>query len=172
MQVRLLIMVFTYLTISFLALVSVLGCHQRAEKAVVNLSQSNPNDSTRKPPSSFQDTLVINAPAAVFYYPDTLQLERIRSVTEPQVFDGSMHEYFYLQRNARQVIRDYDADLEIIDARNVRYLLFSSRGLPDTCIDLDLKQDPYGLFIIAPGKKPHPVDMANIDRELPAYRLK
>src|SRR5687767_9333858 len=58
-----------------------------------------------KPPSNFSDTLKINSPAAVFYNPDSLQLEKIRLVTEARIFDGSMHEYHYLMRNARFVIK-------------------------------------------------------------------
>ena len=122
-----------------------------------------------KPPSSFTDTLFIETPAAVFYYPDSVQVEKIKSLTDPQVFDGSIHEYHYLQKNARKAAKQFNSRLPIIDAQNVRFLIFLSKGQKDTCIDLDTRDDAFGMFIASPNKKPHPVDMANIDRELPAY---
>jgi hypothetical protein len=122
-----------------------------------------------KPPSSYQDTLHIETPAAVFYYPDSIQLEKIKSLTDPQVLDGSIHEYYYLQKNARKEVGIFDNRLPIFDAKNVRFLLFINNGKIDTCIDLDTRNDAFGMFISTPLKKPHSVDMANIDRELSAY---
>ena len=82
---------------------------------------------------------------------------------------GCIHEYHYLQKNARKAAKQFNSRLPIIDAQNVRFLIFLSKGQKDTCIDLDTRDDAFGMFIASPNKKPHPVDMANIDRELPAY---
>lgn len=123
----------------------------------------------RKPPSSFSDTIKINFPAAVFYNPDSLQLEKIRSVTDVRIFDGSMHEYFYLKRNARSVIKEYIPRLKIIEAKNVRYFLFVRADNSTDCIDLNTKNDAYGLFVFNRKKPPSLLDMANIESELGVY---
>ena len=122
-----------------------------------------------KPASNFSDTLKINSAAAVFYSPDSLQLEKIKSVTDAKIFEANMHEYFSLIRNAHLVIRKYYSKLKIIEAKNVRYVLFIRADNSTDCIDLDTKKDVYGLFIFDRQKGPLFVDMANIETELGFY---
>ena len=132
----------------------------------------NKDRAKNKPPSTFSDTLKINSPAAVFYTPDSLQLEKIRSVTEAGIFDGSMHEYYYLMRNAHFVIKKTIPQLKIIDVKNARYLLFTGADKNTECIDLDSKNDAYGLFVFDRQKPPRLLDMANIESELGFYFTK
>ena len=122
-----------------------------------------------KPSASFADTLKINSTAAVFYSPDSLQLQKIRSLTDPSVYDANMHEYFYLVKTAHLAIKKNMPQLKIIEATNVRYLLFINADKTQNCIDLDTKFDPYGLFLFDRKTPPHFVDMANIDTELGFY---
>ena len=144
------------------------GPKEPRQKPVENNITPNAN----KAPSTFKDTLEINSPAAVFYSPDSLQLIKIKSFTDPRVFEGSMHEYFYLMRNARLVISRNYPGLKIIETKNVRYLLFVKADKSEDCIDLDTKKDAYGLFIFNSKKAPELVDMANIDTELGFYFAK
>lgn len=139
------------------------------KEPIQNKVENNITSNTNKAPSTFTDTLKINSIAAVFYSPDSLQLIKIKSVTNPRVFEGSMHEYFYLMRNARLVIRRYYPELKIIEAKKVRYLLFIKSDNSKDCIDLDTEKDVYGLFIFNSKKAPELVDMANIDTELGFY---
>ena len=124
-----------------------------------------------KPGSSFSDTLKLDFPVAIFYGPDSLQLEKIKANTDASIFDGSMHEYFYLMRNARAVIRKYYPELKTRDVRNVRYLLFIHADKSMDCIDLDTKKDAYGLYVFDRKKAPLLVDMANVNTELGFYLL-
>ncbi len=122
-----------------------------------------------KPGSSFRDSLTVDFPAAVFYSPDSLQLEKIKSITDPRTFEGSTHEYFYLFKNAHAVIRKYYPWVKIIDAKNVRYLLFENAGKSAVNVDLDSKADAYGLYIFDGNKAPLLADMANVDTDLGFY---
>ena len=122
-----------------------------------------------KPPSNFQDTMQIDFHAAVFYLPDSLQLEKIKELTDPAIFDATMHEYFFQMRNARMSIKRDWPLLKIIEAQNIRYLLFHGKGNDSTYIDLNTRNDSHGLFLFQPGKKPHYTDMMNIDTELGHY---
>ncbi len=122
-----------------------------------------------KPGSSFSDSLKLDFPVAVFYSPDSLQLEKIKANTDPAIFDGSMHEYFYLMKNARADIRKYYHRLKIRDIKNVRYLLFIHTDKSADCIDLDTKKDACGLYVFDMKKAPLLVDMANVNTELGFY---
>ncbi|HEY5969435.1 MAG TPA: hypothetical protein VIU35_15755 [Chitinophagaceae bacterium] len=122
-----------------------------------------------KPPSNFQDTMQIDFQAAVFYLPDSLQLEKIKELTDPAIFDATMHEYFFQMRNVQLSIKRDWPLLKIIEAKNVRYLLFHGKGNDSTYIDLNTRNDSHGLFLFQPGKKPHYTDMMNIDTELGHY---
>ena len=127
------------------------------------------NPALSKPPSTYQDTLIIEKTAAVFYHPDSLQLAKIKKIVDSLVFDGSMHEYFYQMRNARMVINKSWPDIKIIETKNVRYLLFKKNNNETKCIDLDAKGDPYGLFLFDRKHDPELADMMNIDNELSRY---
>jgi hypothetical protein len=122
-----------------------------------------------KPPATYPDTLTINFPTAVFYHPDSLQLLKIKEQTDSMMFDGSMHEFFYQMRNARIVIKKSWPELSIIEAKNYRYLLFIKQGGTRECIDLDTKNDAYGLFVFNGKKAPLAIDMTNIETEVSFY---
>jgi hypothetical protein len=121
-----------------------------------------------KPPATYQDTLIIDLKAAVFYGPDSLQLKKIKEITEETIFEAQSHEYFFQMRNARIVLKKNWPHINIIEAKNVRYLLFKKSDNDSVCVDLD-KKDPYGLFLFDTKKDPHFADMMNIDSELPFY---
>ena len=78
----------------------------------------------KKPVSSFQDTLTIQTLSAVFYNPDSLQLEKIKAVNEPQIYATITHDCFYQMQNARIMIKKDWPKIDIIDNSNARYLLF------------------------------------------------
>lgn len=127
-------------------------------------------DSSRsKPPSSFSDTIKISVPSAVFFSPDSLQLNKIKAVTDSMIFDGTMHDCFYQQRNSRIVLNKYYPHIKTIEAKNVRYLLFEKTGGEKECIDLNTKNDPCGIFLFDTEKAPKLIDMTNIDSELGFY---
>lgn len=122
----------------------------------------------QKPSSSYNDTLKINIPAAIFYEPDSLQFLAIKAVTNDQVFKGSTHEYIYQIRNARKFLKKYWPHLKIIDARNVRFLLFQKKDKSQAIIDLN-KLDPYGMLVFDSKQQPLLIDMMNIETQVPDY---
>lgn len=80
-----------------------------------------------------------------------------------------MHEYFYQMRNARIVINRDWTGIKVIEAKNIRYLLFEKQNKQIQLIDLDQKGDPYGLFLFDGEKDVTMADMMNIDNELSRY---
>lgn len=152
--------------------VLILSCDSASESKGP-AGRNNPVISTKKayvkPPASGNDTLTINYTAAVFYYPDSLQLLKIKAQTDSMAFDGSTHEYFYQMRNARMVLKKEWPGIKMIEARRYRFLLFIKKNQVQNLVDLNSLPDPYGLIVFDRVKDPTPVDMTNIETILHFY---
>jgi hypothetical protein len=146
------------------------SCTQPAKKNIPLENTPEHKDTVRrKPPCSFSDTLVINVPAAVFFNPDSLQLEKIKEITKKNEFETEVHNNFYLMRNARIVMKQYWPKIHIIETSKNRYLLFVKANNTKTCIDLNRKGDMSGIFLFDGEKEPELADMMNIDTALGFY---
>ena len=122
-----------------------------------------------KPASTSRDTLYINVAAAVFYSPDSLQLEKIKSAMDSGAFAANMHEYDNLFRTSREIIKTHYPQLRIMEAKNVRYLSFITAKGKQECIDLDTIYDPCGVYIFDRKSKPLLTDMATIETNIRFY---
>jgi hypothetical protein len=122
-----------------------------------------------KPPSIFSDTITITSKAAIFYYPDSIQLERMRADSDTVKFDAMMHEYDYQFRYAHTVLSKNWPGINIFEIKNARYLQFRKTNNSSKIIDLNTKNDPYGLFVFNTSKDPIQIDMTNADSEMSFY---
>jgi hypothetical protein len=150
----------------FFCLGIISGCNSQEKKpdGIINEVQTD-----SKPPSSFNDTLTIDYTAAVFYAPDSAQLIKIKAITPPRVFDGSMHEYEFQFRNSKKVLVANWSQVKITDVSNFRFLRFVKNNGQLSLVDLNKKNDPYGLIVFNKVKEPQLVDMTNVDNELYYY---
>lgn len=123
----------------------------------------------KKPGSSNADTLVIRESAAIFYNPDAIQLEKIKTINQERVYKSLVHECFYQMRNARIVLKEFWSRIKIIETSGARYLQFVKRDNTTRVIDLDTKNDIGGIFLFNREKDPLMIDMMNIDTELNFY---
>ena len=122
-----------------------------------------------KPPATYNKTVEISLPSAVFFGLDAVQEEKMKSVvTDTNVFKSIMHDCFYQKRNARMVLKKYYPRVKILEVKNARYLLFKKPEGSER-IDLNEKSDPCGLFLFDGRQPPSLVDMMNIDSELGFY---
>ena len=122
-----------------------------------------------KPGSSYSDTIKITSSAAVFYSPDSIQLEKIKAITDTMIFEGTMHDCFYQVRNSRNILNRSYKHIPIIEVKNARYITFEKITGEKEYVDLDTQNDPCGLFIFN-GRESHKrVDMTNVDTELGFY---
>ena len=153
-----------------LSLLHCIACREEKKRGrPVDLGQLS--QQSIKPGAGNHDTLNIERAAVVFFQPDSLQLQKIKSVTAEQVFESSMHEYAYQIRNGHIYLNENWPKLNIIDTRNARYLRFIKKDGTDIYIDLDTK-DPAGMYLFDGIKDPKPADMMNIDTEIPVYFTK
>jgi hypothetical protein len=146
------------------------SCKNSTQSGVDRLKEPGKQTARKtKPPGSYPDTVRIKPPAAVFFSPDSIQLEKIKAVTAPAVFESQLHEYYYQIRNSKIVLKKYYPGVKIIEAKNCRYLWFLFRNGSGTYYDLDSQGDPFGLLIFDGVKDPRLVDMTNIDTDLGFY---
>ncbi len=146
------------------------ACTGTGEKKSTDLQKIIPGTKIlSKPPSSFSDTLMIATPAAVFYNPDSLQLEKIKSIYNKNVFESVTHESFYQMKNARLVLKKYWPQIQVIETSKVRYLQFIKKDKSKMIIDLNTKNDISGIFLFDTKKDPELIDMMNIDTALGFY---
>ena len=122
-----------------------------------------------KPPSSYNDTLSIDIPSAVFYNPDSLQLEKMRAITDSGIMESQLHECYFLMRNSRLSLQSNWPEIKIVEIKNARFLLFKNIDGDREYIDLDTRNDPCGILLFDGRKKAQLADMANIDSELAFY---
>jgi hypothetical protein len=123
----------------------------------------------KKPPSSFNDTLVINQKSAVFYSPDSLQMEKIEAINEKNVMAQIRHDCHYQMQYAHSSLSSDWPRVKVIEASRVRYLEFVKSDRTKTLIDLNEKNDICGLFLFDGKKEPILVDMPNVDTILGSY---
>jgi hypothetical protein len=123
----------------------------------------------KKPGTDFNDTITIKANSAVFYSPDSMQMEKIKFVNEKTIFDMLTHNCHYQMENAHMVIKRYWPQIKIIETSTFRYLLFQKTNKSKVCVDLNSKNDICGLFLFDGKKDPVLVDMPNIDTQLELY---
>ena len=128
-----------------------------------------PKDDTTRIPSGIDDTLTINYKAAVFYYPDSFQLEKIKARTGAGIFEASMHEYESQLRVSHTALKDHWPGITVVEARKERFIRFTRSDKKEIIIDLDKEGDPYGLIVFNMIKDPVHVDMMNVDTQLYYY---
>ena len=147
------------------------SCSQSYEKNKQQVANDKVSKSAviKKPPSSFDDTVIINSPSAVFYNPDSLQMTKIKSVNQTNVYATITHDCFYQMQNARNVITQYWPRIRVVDVIKARYLLFVKKDMSKIYVDLNAKNDICGLFLFDPIKDPELADMPNIDTFLGFY---
>jgi hypothetical protein len=157
----------------FLITYPFIGCTGRnSSKNNINEKQKSVPASPvqyKKPPASFNDTLIIDSKSAVFYNPDSLQLNKIKAVSKKEIFETDVHNCFYLMRNARIVMKRYWSQIKIIETSRARYLLFIKSDKSKICIDLNTENDMCGMFLFDTKKDPELIDMMNIDTALGFY---
>jgi hypothetical protein len=123
----------------------------------------------KKPASSYNDTLRISGLCAVFYSPDSVQMNKIRAVNKVAVFAMLTHDCHYQMEYSRVVLEKYWPKIRIIETSRARYLVFEKMDKSKICVDLNDKNDICGVFLFDGKKEPVLADMPNIDTVLGFY---
>jgi hypothetical protein len=132
-------------------------------------TESTKRDIRKKPASSFQDSLLIESRSVVFFEPDSLQMEKIKSVNEKMIFESLTHDCFYQMQNARKVLEMNWKGMQVMLASKIRWLVFRKSNGADSIIDLNNINNICGIYLFDPQKNPVQIDMTNIDTQLDFY---
>ena len=162
----------SFIITAIIALTAQLGfeCTNRSQNKINPINKTDTATGILlKPPSSFADTLVIQNPSAVFYNPDSVQLDQIRAINKKMVFESLEHDCFYQMRNARLVLQKYWPQIRVVETSKARYLTFIKADKTKTTIDLNSKNDICGIFLFDSKQDPELIDMMNVDTELGFY---
>ena len=172
-QDKLSINIFLYNWIFLIIVFCFVSCNEKKEGDQSNESLiENKTNVRSKPASSYSDTLFIDIPAAVFYFPDSLQLEKIKALTDSTIFESQLHEFFYQMKYSKNALQKNRPKIKTFEARNFRFVLFHHKNDSTECIDLNSLNDFCGVLLFDGNKKAKLADMTNIDSELGFYFLK
>ena len=117
--------------------------------------------------SSGSDTLTIDKACAVFYQPDSLQMEmRMKQVGQDEFRQGADDYIYYINTSAEYL---ESKGLPVIDAKNKRYLKFVSRNGQVQVIKSDTLAELWGMYLFDPKKKTYAADITMIDEEYENY---
>ena len=160
---------FIFLLIAFLLTAcSGTGSPQKNNTGEKKVPQPSP-ELYKKPPTGFNDTLVINGLSAVFFNPDSLQQEKIKAIRKKEDYETEEHYCLYQMRNALVLLKKSWPQIHIVETSRTRYLLFIKSGKNKTCIDLNNKSDMCGIFLFDSVQDPELCDMMNFDTALRFY---
>ncbi|MBU3743416.1 MAG: hypothetical protein FGM61_02565 [Sediminibacterium sp.] len=145
------------------------GCREGVSGNLSTNSNTNSSDTVKlvaKPPSNYQDTLIVKGAAAVFFHPDSLQLLSIRDQMDSVIYKSVTHELHYQMRNARIVLHQFYPSVPIIESKKHRFIQFQSDRIPSVLFDINTIKDISGIILFNGSSQPHITDMMNIDTEL------
>ncbi len=123
----------------------------------------------QKPGSTYQDTLTVIKPVAVFFSPDSLQLQKIKALLDTGVYKGITHEYEFQQHYTHVLIAKQWPGLKILESNHYRYISFTKKDGATQYIDLNSIGDFYGLLVFDGRKNALTVDMTNAETQISFY---
>lgn len=122
-----------------------------------------------KPASHSKDTAWITSKSAVFFQPDSLQLQQLRSTVTAGLLESTMHEYYYQMRNARNALKQQWKEINQQEISNTRWLAFEKSNAEITIIDLDKNNELCGIYLFNRQDDPLFIDMMNIETQAGFY---
>ena len=120
-----------------------------------------------EPRGKVSDTLIIDKKAAVFFQPDSIQIEkREKEIGEENFYIGADDYLFYMH-----TANDFLDSLKfpILEIKDKKYLWFINADKSQTIIKLDTLPELWGIYLFDPSKRPKLVDMTIIDEEYKSY---
>jgi hypothetical protein len=122
---------------------------------------------TPVPKTNFSDTLVISNKSAVFYQPDSLQIEKAKQESREEDFMAGADDYiFYMNESAEYLEKK---GITILNSKGRRYLKFMLYDGSMQVVKLDTIQELWGVFLFEPSQKPRQADITSIEEEYRNY---
>lgn len=113
------------------------------------------------------DTLTIDRKAAVFYQPDSLQIERRMKEIGEADFRTGMDDYIYYVNTSAEYLEKQG--LPVLDAKDKKWLKFILADKKVQLIKLDTLEELWGMYLFDSKRKAYRVDMTLIEDEYKNY---
>lgn len=162
-------MVFAGLAIVFFSLLSCRQKHPIKQPATEQVTAPVDKKLFSKPGSGLTDTLKISGQVAVFFLSDTSQLQKVKSLISPDIFESLTHDCFYQMRNAKIVLKKNWKKVKIIETSKARWLVFEYANHTQSLVDLDTNNELCGIYLFNSKSAPLFIDMMNIDTRAEFY---
>lgn len=141
---------------------AVISSADTTQKLVIPKAQTAPQTSPLD-----ADTLTVGSKAAVFYQPDSLQInKRMKEVGEADFRAGADDYIYYINTSVEYLEKE---GLRVFDAKNKNYLKFVLADKRVQVIKLDTLQELWGIYLFDPKKKPYVADITIIEDEYKSY---
>lgn len=112
------------------------------------------------------DTLIVTSRAAVFYQPDSLQIEARMKEAGEEDFRAGMDDYLYYLNESWQYLES--RGLPVLDAKNRTFIKFVGTD-SNQLVRLDTVPELWGVYLFDPAKRYYKADMTVVDEEYKAY---
>ncbi len=113
------------------------------------------------------DTLAIDRKSAVFFQPDSLQMEeRMKKVGEKDFRAGADDYIYYINISAEFLEKQ---GLPVLNAKGKKYLKFLTSDKKAELVKLDTLRELWGMYLFDPEKKPHYADIIEIEDDYKSY---
>jgi hypothetical protein len=119
-------------------------------------------------PSLFNtDTLIVTAKAAVFYQPDSAQIERRMKEVGEKDFRMGMDDYLFYLNESWTYLKQQG--VPVVDAKDKKVIQFISANHKIQLVRLDTVPELWGVYLFDPARSPYPADITNIEEAYRSY---
>lgn len=140
---------------------------QQSAPNTKQLSQSAQANLDMKNIVRLSDTLTIDGRSAVFFQPDSLQMEeRMKKVGEKDFRAGADDYIYYINISAEFLEKQ---GLPVMNAKGKKYLKFVTSDKKVELVKLDTLSELWGMYLFDPEKKPHYADIVEIEEDYKNY---
>jgi hypothetical protein len=154
-----------------LLIVTMASCHNQIQEKPANPPTSS-NDIadqhvalTSDPGPS--DTLTIAEKSAVFFQPDSLQIEQRKKQVGETDFNAGAGDYIFYMNSALQFLDS--VKLKTVEARNKKFLRFVGRDASQQLIRIDTLPELWGMYFFEPAKTAHLANIIDIGESYSSY---
>lgn len=113
------------------------------------------------------DTLTIDEKSAVFFQPDSLQIERRKKKAGETDFYAGADDYIFYMNSALQFLDS--VKLKTVEARDKKYLRFVGRDASQQLIRIDTLSELWGMYFFEPSKTARLANVLDIDESYSSY---
>jgi hypothetical protein len=113
------------------------------------------------------DTLVVNKRVAVFYEPDSIQIEKKKKKIGEENYQVGLDDYAYYINESITYLEK--KELPVVETKFKKYIKFILQDGTERWIKKDTLPDMWGIFLFDPLKEPYKADEMDMEAEYEKY---